>query len=327
MIGDLLQGHAGNHLWTLLDLEDGFRRMPLLGECRHLSALCNPAGTFEWEVMPMGAKVWPQAFQRLVSWCVGGLKHHIRAYMDDNPVGTQPTCSDKGELLDSQAIMEHYKPVRELFEVLKECHLQVKKEKCFLLYTQVKYVGHLLHEGQRFPAPGKAAAVREWCEDMIRTPKQMKSFLGIRNGYSICITNYASLAAPLMDAFAGKYKYEPDKRSSKVPAHRQNISWTDLMGENVEKIKTCEAWSLYIPSDQGEFAIHTDASDHGIGAVPEQRDDQGNWGFCAFFSREIQGSVKYDPDGNVLGFMGQRAWSVEEKKTYALVSCLLKFKS
>ena len=58
--------------------------------------------------------------------------------------------------------MEHYKLVRKLFEVLKECHLQVKKEKCFLFYTQVKYVHHILHEGQRSPAPGKVAAVREW---------------------------------------------------------------------------------------------------------------------------------------------------------------------
>ena len=33
------------------------------------------------------------------------------------------------------------------------------------------------------------------------------------------------------------------------------------------------------------------------------------------------------PDGNILGYMGQRAWSVRGKETYALVSCLLTFKS
>ena len=75
--------------------------------------------------------------------------------------------------------MEYYKLVRELFEVFKECHLQVKKEKCFPFYTQVKYVGHILHEGQRSPTPGKVAAVHGWSKIMIRTPKQMKSFLGI----------------------------------------------------------------------------------------------------------------------------------------------------
>ena len=132
----LLQGQAGNHLWILLDREDGFDRMPLLEECRHLTTFCTPAGTFEWKVQPMGVKVGPQAFQRLVSWCVGPLQPHIRAYIDDNLVriagshrakddilvGTQPTCSGRGKLLDSQAITEHYKLVRELFEVLEECN-------------------------------------------------------------------------------------------------------------------------------------------------------------------------------------------------------------
>ena len=329
VIEDLLQVQPVNHLWVLLDLGDGFRQMPLLEECRHLTAFCTAARTFEWKVLPMGIQIRPQALQRFVSWCVGRLKPHIRTYIDDILVGTQPICSGKGELLDSQAIMEHYKLVRESFEVSKECHLKVGKEKYFLFYSQVKYVGHILHEGQRSPAPGKVAAEREWSEDGIWTPKQMKGFLGICNWYSIDIPNYASLAAPLMDSLTKRYKYNPDKRTCKSPAHKQTIDWTDLMHDNFEKIKTsrCEACSLYIPGDQGEFAIHTDASDHRIGAVLEQKDDQGNWRACALFSRKFQGSVQYDAEGNVLGYMGQRAWSVGEKETYALVSCLLKFKS
>ena len=115
--------------------------------------------------------------------------------------------------------------------------MQVKKKKCSLFYTQVKYVGHILHEGQSSPAPGKVAAVRKWSEDMIWTPKQMKGFLGICNWYLIYIRNYASLAAPLMESLPGRYKYDPDKRTSKVPAHKQTISWTDLMRWNLEKME------------------------------------------------------------------------------------------
>ena len=85
----------------------------------------DPAGTFERKVLLMGAKVGPQAFQCLVSSCVGRLKSRMTAYIDDILIGTQPTCSGKAKLLDSKAIIEHYKLVRELFEVLKECHLQV----------------------------------------------------------------------------------------------------------------------------------------------------------------------------------------------------------
>ena len=104
----------------------------------------------------------------------------------------------------------------------------------------------------------------------------MKSFLGICNWYSIYDPNHASVAAPLNNSFAGKYKYDPDKGTSKVQAHKQAISCTDLMRENLKKIKIslCEACSLYIPSDQGECPFHTDSSDHGIGAVPEQNYNQ-----------------------------------------------------
>ena len=158
--------------------------MPLMKECRHLTAFCSPAGTFERKVLPMQVKVGPQVFERILSWCVGRLKPHIRAYIDDILVGMRPTCGGKGKLLDSQAIMEHHELVRESFEVLKVCQLQVQSEECFLFYTQVMYVCHILHEGQHSPAPGKVATVREWSEDMIRTPKQKKSFLGICNRYS-----------------------------------------------------------------------------------------------------------------------------------------------
>ena len=176
----------------------------------------------------------------------------------------------------------------------------------------MKYVGHILHEGQRSPAPGKVAQVSQWSEDMIRTPTRMKSFLGICNWFSIYIPHYASLSAPLMDSLAARYKYDPGKRTSQVAAHKQTISWTDLMRENFKKIQTalCEACNLHITSDQGKIAIHTDASDHGIGAVLEQKDHQGNWRPCAFVSRKPWGCVKYNADGNVLRYVGQRAWSV-----------------
>jgi hypothetical protein len=74
---------------------------------------------------------------------------------------------------------------------------------------------------------------------------------------------------------------------------------------------------LYIPSPDGEYRIHVDACDHGDGAVLEQQNPEGEWMPCAFFSRKLEGK-----DGK-----GQRAWSTREQETYALVSCLLKFKS
>ena len=47
------------------------------------------------------------------------------------------------------------------------------------------------------------------------------------------------------------------------------------------------------------------------------RTPEGQWKPCAFSSRKLEGK-----DGR-----GQRAWSTRKQETYALVSCLLKFKS
>ena len=84
---------------------------------------------------------------------------------------------------------------------------------------------------------------------------------------------------------------------------------------------------LYIPNDSDEYAVHTDVSDFGIGGVLEQQLPDGSWAPCAFYSKKLEGQIWYCPEGEALGFTWQRAWSVREKETYRLVSCLLKFKS
>ena len=46
VIEDLLHQQHGSHLWTILDLEDGFHQMPLTEESRPLPAFCAPWGVY-----------------------------------------------------------------------------------------------------------------------------------------------------------------------------------------------------------------------------------------------------------------------------------------
>ena len=66
-----------------------------------------------------------------------------------------------------------------------------------------------------------------------------------------------------------------------------------------------------------EYAIDLDACTYGIGAVLEQKTADGKWVPCAFFSRKL---------GESPG-LGERGWSLWKQDTYAMVSCLLKFRS
>ena len=74
---------------------------------------------------------------------------------------------------------------------------------------------------------------------------------------------------------------------------------------------------LYIPSPDGEYRINVDAWDHGVAAVLEQQNPDGEWKPCVFFSCKLEGI-----DGK-----GLRAWSTRQQETYALVACLRKLKS
>ena len=90
VIEDLFVKQAANQLWTLLDLEDGFHQMPLSGCSRQYTAFCTPFGVIEWRVLPMGVKVGPQAFQRMVSDCLKSLQRRAHIYIDDSLTGTRP---------------------------------------------------------------------------------------------------------------------------------------------------------------------------------------------------------------------------------------------
>ena len=98
--------------------------MPLTEESRPLTAFCTPWGVYQWNVLPMGVKLGPQVYQRMVTYCIRHLPPSVRAYIDDPLVGTPPSKASrgKGKLLDScaldeEAITEHYELVRKTFSM------------------------------------------------------------------------------------------------------------------------------------------------------------------------------------------------------------------
>ena len=170
---------------------------------------------------------------------------------------------------------------------------KVRSQKCHLFMERISYCGHVLHEALRSPAPSKVDAVRNWPKP--KTPKQMKGFLGVVNWYSIYIRKPSNIAPPLMTSLQGKYQCAPGpdccKGHCRVPKERNCIQWTPEMESAVVQLKKalsaeCE---LYIPSPDDEYRIHVDPCDHGVGAVLEQQDREGEWKPCASFSCKLEG--------------------------------------
>ena len=99
---------------------------------------------------------------------------------------------------------ENVDEVWQLFEALEAAELTVKPEKCHFRRRTVKYMGHILKDGKRFPDAGKVQAIEEWDHRTITTPKALKCFLGLVGWYQIYIPGFAKHAPPLMEALQGK---------------------------------------------------------------------------------------------------------------------------
>ena len=174
-----------------------------------------------------------------------------------------------------------------LFEELEECHLQVRFEKCHPFMERIKYCSHVLHRGMRSPSPFQVDAVRNWPK--LKTPKQMKGLLRVVNSYSIYITKFVNIAAPLMTSLQGRCERVPGvdgrKRRCTVPMERNSIQWTpEMKSAFVQLRETLSAeCGWYIASRNGEHRMHAEACDHRVGAVLEQQNPEGEWKDCAFW--------------------------------------------
>ena len=109
VIEDQIAKQQGKIFSFLIDLEDGFHQMLLEEECWHLTAFITPFGVCEWKVLPMGVKVGPQCFQRLVQWVVRNCPFSD-PYIDDVLTSTSDSCRydpsarGKGKLFNSHAL-------------------------------------------------------------------------------------------------------------------------------------------------------------------------------------------------------------------------------
>ena len=88
---------------------------------------------------------------------------------------------------------------------------------------EIKFCAHVLSHGKGRAAPSKLEALKKWTPDVIKTPRQLKGFLGLAQYYAIYMPDFAKVAVPLLDQLQG--------------AEKKKISWTEGMLRSLETIK------------------------------------------------------------------------------------------
>ena len=117
-------------------------------------------------------------------------------YIDDILIGTdQENLENSGSV--EEILRRHDLEIRKILDLLREKEWVARFEKCNFFAKEVEFLGHVLKDGQRKPAPGKLLAVEKW--ELPQTITGLRAFCGFANHYSSYIEKYSELAAPLQD--------------------------------------------------------------------------------------------------------------------------------
>ena len=100
-------------------------------------------------------------------------------------------------IIYSNSLEEHVDHLREVFQLLRQNELYVKKEKFSFALGEVGFLGHCIKDGKLMMDESKIKAIQEW-DPPTKVP-QLRSFLGLDNYYRRFIKGNSVRAAPLTD--------------------------------------------------------------------------------------------------------------------------------
>lgn len=243
-ITDVLDRLGRAKYFTTLDLASGFHQIEMDEESIPKTAFSIEQGHFEFVRMPFGLKNAPPTFQRVMDNILRGyINKFCLVYLDDI-------------LIFSSSLQEHALHCKLVFQRLKEFNMKIQLDKSEFFRKEVGYLGHIITADGVKPNPAKIEAITKF--EIPKTPKDIKSFLGLLGYYRRFIHNMADLTKPLTSKL---------KKNQKIDIHDEEYR---NCFEKCKKI-LCNDPILAYPDFNEEFILTTDASNVGVGAVLSQK--------------------------------------------------------
>lgn len=246
LINDILDQLGHSKYFSTLDLASGFHQICLNSkdtEKTGFSVTTNGiSGHFEFTRMPFGLKNAPSTFQRMMNLVLSGLQGlHCYIYLDD--------C-----IVYSHDLESHISKLELIFSKFREANLKLQPDKCEFLRREVAYLGHVITDNGVSPNPDKVKAISQFPTP--KTPKDVKSFLGLAGYYRRFIENFSHITKPLTSLL------KKDVNFHWSPEQEQAF--------NLLKQKLISAPLLQYPDFSQPFIVTTDSSNYAVGAILSQ---------------------------------------------------------
>jgi len=133
---DCLDSLGDAQVFTSLDCNAGYWKVPLRKEDQEKTAFTTHCGIYHWLSMPFGLTNAPATFQRALDIILSGLKWQIcLVYLDD-------------VIIFSANAEQHLKDVDTVLHRLRKAGVTLNLEKCTWFSDEVEYLGHIVRPGQ-----------------------------------------------------------------------------------------------------------------------------------------------------------------------------------
>ena len=280
-IADCIDQIGNAKFVSTFDMLKGYWQVPLTQRAREISAFVTPSGLYQYKVMPFGMKNAPATFQRMVNKLVRDIDG-CEGYIDD-------------VVIFSDNWSDHICQIERFFQIMREAKLTINLMKSEFGKATVKYLGHIVGQGQVRPLDAKIQTIVKYPIPTSR--KELARFLGMAGYYRNFCLNFSDIAAPLTNLLSKKVKFV----------------WTDDCQMAFDKVKLLLQKSpvLKSPDYEKPFKLIIDSSDVGTGSVLVQEASDGLDHPVSYFSKKF---LKY-----------QKNYSVVEKETLGLVLALEHF--
>ena len=280
-IADCIDQIGNAKFVSTFDMLKGYWQVPLTQRAREISAFVTPSGLYQYKVMPFGMKNAPATFQRMVNKLVRNIDG-CEGYIDD-------------VVIFSDNWSDHIRQIERFFQIMREAKLTINLMKSEFGKATVKYLGHIVGQGQVRPLDAKIQTIVKYPIPTSR--KELARFLGMAGYYRNFCLNFSDIAAPLTNLLSKKVKFV----------------WTDDCQMAFDKVKLLLQKSpvLKSPDYEKPFKLIIDSSDVGTGSVLVQEASDGLDHPVSYFSKKF---LKY-----------QKNYSVVEKETLGLVLALEHF--
>ena len=135
---------------STLDLCSGYHQIPIAAKDREKTVFSTIDGHHQYTFLLFDVCNGPRLFQRLMTLTLAGLQWQMcLIYLDDI-------------IVFGRTFVEHQGRLDAVLDKLRKAGLKLKPSKCFLLCTQVDYLGHVISADGIAMDKTKQQAVLEW---------------------------------------------------------------------------------------------------------------------------------------------------------------------